>query len=344
MRKPKMGSPMLRIRHILFFSFFVTTACQTNSRPDDKPEIVKDMDLTEAYIAGRTFGADTLGKVKEVFRERKAGAELQKLAEQDLMVNNLKLSFAELSHTVSMYVYSQPRSTTRVVRSLLSSEQASVRKIGWRLAAGRPTVEVAAVINTTLNTALSEGREDELLDPDMARALQENNLKGAYTFLARGLQVQGAPEYATAMLVLDAKEAAPTFLNYLMRADLEDLRQLNQQSVNVYTCTVILRFLIDNPLPISHPGVSSLFLFAVSRNRGLADMANAVLEKQIPEHRASFAIILARLPVPVQVAFIENTQREMTANLRLLLNDLKDVAQSKEVIEELNSPNASGAQ
>ena len=165
---------------------------------------------------------------------------------------------------------------------------------------------------------------------------------GIFSLAQMALFAVGA--YATAMLALDAKEAAPAFLTYLMRADLEDLRQLNQQSVNVYTCTVILRFLIDNPLPVSHPGVASLFLFAVSRNRGLADMANIVLEKQIPEHRASFAIILARLPVPVQVAFIENTQREMTANLRLLLNDLKEVAQNKEVIEELNSPNEAGAQ
>ncbi|RYZ89071.1 MAG: hypothetical protein EOP04_07840 [Proteobacteria bacterium] len=219
-----------------------------------------------------------------------------------------------------------------------------VRKVGWRMAAARPSAEIASVIDGVLNNALSQGREDEMLDPDMARALQENNMKSAYTFLSRGLQRQGAPEYASAMLALDAKEATPAFLTYLMRADLEDLRQLNQKSVNVYTCTVIFRFLIENPLPISHPGVASIFLFAVSRNRGLADMANAVLEKQIPENRASFAIILARLPVPVQVAFIENSQREMTANLRLLLQDLKEVAQNKEVIEELNSPNESGAQ
>ncbi len=73
-------------------------------------------------------------------------------------------------------------------------------------------------------------------------------------------------------------------------------------------------------------------------------MANAVLEKQIPENRQSFAVILARLPVPVQVAFIENSQREMTANLRLLLNDLKDYSQNKEVIEELNAPQSAGAQ
>jgi hypothetical protein len=339
---------MLKMVHAfglgLSLSLMLSTACQTTSPENDKPEIVKDMDLGEAYSIGRSHDVETLGKVKEVFRERKANAELAKLAEQDLIAQNLKLSFAELTNVANMYLAAQARPAPRTVKALLISKEPLVRKVGWRIAAARPSREIATVIDGVLDKSLSEGREDEMLDPDMARALQENNLKSAYTFLSRGLQVQGSPEYASAMLALDAKQATPSFLTYLMRADLEDLRQLNQKSVNVYTCTVILRFLIENPLPISHPGVPSLFFFAVSRNRGLADMANAVLEKQIPEHRTSFAMILARLPVPVQVAFIENSQREMTANLRLLLQDLKDVAQSKEVIEELNSPNESGAQ
>ncbi len=231
-----------------------------------------------------------------------------------------------------------------MIRVLLNANETNVRKVGWRLAAVKPSAEVGAVLDDVLNKALNSGREDEILDPDMARALQENGMKGSYTFLVRGLEVQGAPEYASAMLALDPKSATPVFLDYLMRADLEDLRQLNQNNINVHTCTVIFRFLIENPIPISHPGVASLFLFAVSRNRGLADMANVVLEKQIPEHRTSFAIILARLPVPVQVAFIENSQREMTANLRLLLQNLKEVAQNKEVIEELDAANESSAQ
>ncbi|MES2745080.1 MAG: hypothetical protein V4655_06620 [Bdellovibrionota bacterium] len=336
---------MLRMLHVfgLSLSLFLASACQTTEK-NEKPEIVKDMDLGEAYAIARSHDVETLGKVKEVFRERKANAEMAKLAEQDLVSNNLKLNFTELTNVANMYMTAQARPSPRTVKALLISKEPMVRKIGWRMAAARPAVEIASVIDGVLNNALSQGREDEMLDPDMARALQENNMKSAYTFLSRGLQVQGAPEYASAMLALNPREATPAFLTYLMRADLEDLRQLNQKSVNVYTCTVIFRFLIENPLPISHPGVASIFLFAVSRNRGLADMANAVLEKQIPEHRESFAILLARLPVPVQVAFIENSQREMTANLRLLLQDLKEVAQNKEVIEELNSPNESGAQ
>jgi hypothetical protein len=66
-------------------------------------------------------------------------------------------------------------------------------------------------------------------------------------------------------------------------------------------------------------------------------MAFAVLEKHIPENRLALAVLLARQPVPVQIAFIESSQRETTANLRLFLDELKEIAQQKEVIEELNS-------
>lgn len=334
---------MLRLKQVLLVGALVLTGCQTTQDPKN-PQISRDMPLSEAYALAQQHGADTMQRVKDLAKERNELPKLAQMTENDLLGKASSLSFNELSHTTNMYVYSSQKADPKVIKVLLNANEPLVRKVGWRLAAVKPSAEVAAVVDAVLNDSLNRGREDDILDPDMAKALQENGMKNDYTFLERGLAIQGAPEYATAMLSLDAKSAMPAFLNYLMRADLEDLRQLNQKSVNIYTCTVIFRFMIENPIPISHPGVASIFLFAVSRNRGLADMANAVLEKQIPEHRASFAAILARLPVPVQVAFIENSQREMTANLRLLLNDLKDVAQNKEVIEELNSPNESGAQ
>ncbi len=318
--------------------------CQTDKQEVEKPTITRDMDLGEAYGYARTFGEDTMQRVKDLAKDRQELPKLSRLTETDLTTNNEKLTYAELGHAANMYVYSNQRIDPKVIRSLLVSRSPWTRKIGWRLSAVKPSAEISTVIDNVLNRALNDNREDEILDPEMAKALQENQMKGSFTFLVRGLDLQGSPEYAQAMLILNPKGAVNPFFNYLMKADLEDLRQLNQKSVNVYTCTVIFRFLMENPIPVTHPGVPSLFLFAVSRNRGLADMANTVLEKHIPENRAAFAAMLARLPVPVQVAFIENSQREMTANLRLLLNDLKDVAQQKEVIDELNAPQESGAQ
>lgn len=338
------------LRRSLFLASFVTlfalaSACQT-TQPEqvEKPEIDSGMDLSEAYGHARTFGGDILQKVKDLARTRNEIPALQKLTEEDLIKNNASFKPGELSNVSNLYLYSWQKIEPAPLRALLESKSVEAQRMGWRMAAIKPSAAVAQTLEQHINKAMSAGREDELLSPEMALAIKENAMKAEYTFLVRGLMLQGNPEYANAMLSLDPRSATGPFLNYLMQADLEDLRQLNQKTVNVYTCTVIFRFLLENPLPMSHPGVPSLFLFAVSRNRGLAEMANAVLEKHIPENRAAFAAMLARLPVPVQIAFIENTQREMTTNLQLLLTELKDVVQHREVIEELNAPQSAGAQ
>jgi hypothetical protein len=175
----------------------------------------------------------------------------------------------------------------------------------------------------------------------MANAIMENNVKGAYTFLVLGLMQQGNPEYAQAMLRLDPNKASGPFVDYLNKADFDDLRQLYQKSINLLTCTVIFRFFAENPLPLNHSGIAQIFEYAVSRNRALSEMAFAVLEKHIPDNRMTLAILLSRQPVPVQVAFIESSQREATSNLRLLMADMKDMAQQKEVLEELNTQQGS---
>jgi hypothetical protein len=217
------------------------------------------------------------------------------------------------------------------------SKQEPVRRIGWRMAASRPSAEVGRMIESLLSESLTRGREAEMLVPEMANAIQENGIKSAYSYLVLGLMQKGEPEYANAMLAFDANKASGPFIDYLNKADLEDLRQLNQKSINLLTCTVIFRFFSENPLPLNHPGLPTVFQYAVSRNRALSEMAFAVLDKHIPDNRLALAVLLSRQPVPVQIAFIESSQRETTANLRLFLDDMKEVAQQKEVIEELNS-------
>ncbi|RZA23730.1 MAG: hypothetical protein EOP10_11905, partial [Proteobacteria bacterium] len=96
---------MLRMLHVfgLSLSLFLASACQTTAE-NEKPEIVKDMDLGDAYAIARSHDVETLGKVKEVFRERKANAEMAKLSEHDLVSNNLKLNFTELTNVANMYM------------------------------------------------------------------------------------------------------------------------------------------------------------------------------------------------------------------------------------------------
>ncbi len=316
-------------------------ACKTlDSGAAKKPQITRDMPMQEAYQHAVSYGGEVLTQVKELARDKQQMNTIHALAEKDLLTQAENLPAPSLLNVAHLYRVSTSRLSSQVFLKLVESRELSVRQIAWRLAAAKPSVELSQAIEKYLESSLRNGREDEILTPEMAKAIQENNLKSAYSFLVRGLMLQGNPDYASAMLELDPSKAISPFLDYLTKADLEDLRQLNQKSVDAYTCTVIFRFLAENPLPVNHPGVSQLFLFAVSRNRALAEMAYAVLEKQIPENREALATLLARTPTQVQLAFIESSQQELSANVRLLLDDLKDLAQQKEVLEELNAPRA----
>ncbi len=318
-----------------------TISCQTVNPnavvPIERPKITKDSKLDEAYRQSVAYGSESLQELRDLARDRQQLAELHKLSEIDLLQKHDELPTPVLLNVAHIYRVSSPSMNPMVLQAMARSKQESVRRIGWRLAELRPSTDIGKAIEFLLSEALTKGREEEMLVPEMANAVQENAIKNAYSFLVLGLMQQGNPEYANAMLALDPAKAPSPFIDYLNKADLEDLRQLNQKTVNLLTCTVIFRFFVENPLPLNHPNVSQVFQYAVSRNRALSEMAYAVLEKHIPDNRLALAVLLSRQPVPVQIAFIESSQRESTANLRLFLDDMKDVVQQKEVIEELNS-------
>jgi hypothetical protein len=326
-------------RLLILVSFLGTAACQTldQGAPTEKPKITRDMSLEEAYRSAVSYGSETLQELRELAKDRSQLAELQRLAEADLLKEYDNLPTPVLLNVAHIYRVSGNNMNPEILNRLARSRQEAVRRIGWRLAASRPSAEVGRMIENLLSDALTRGREGDMLVPEMAMAVQENGIRNAYSFLVLGLMQQGAPEYANAMLALDANRASGPFIDYLNKADLEDLRQLNQKTINLLTCTVIFRFFSENPLPLNHPGVPIIFQYAVSRNRALSEMAFAVLDKHIPENRLALAVLLSRQQVPVQIAFIESSQRESTANLRLFLDNMKEVAQQKEVIEELNA-------
>lgn len=326
-------------RLLVLASLIGASGCQTleSGAPTEKPQITRDMSLEDAYRKAVSYGAESLQELRELAKDRSQTAELHKIAEVDLLKEYDNLPTPVLLNVAHVYRVSGNTMNPEVLNRLARSKQEAVRRIGWRLASTRPSADVGRMIESLLSESLTKGRETDMLVPEMAMAIQENGIKSAYSFLVLGLMQQGAPEYANAMLALDANRASGPFIDYLNKADLDDLRQLNQKTVNLLTCTVIFRFFSENPLPLNHPGVPIIFQYAVSRNRALSEMAFAILDRHIPENRLALAVLLSRQPVPVQIAFIESSQRETTANLRLFLDDMKEVAQQKEVIEELNS-------
>ena len=68
-------------------------------------------------------------------------------------------------------------------------------------------------------------------------------------------------------------------MEYISQATVEDLRQLNQTSINVYTCIVIFRFFMDHELPVAHPQIGKLYAFSISRNRALARYGSITFRK-----------------------------------------------------------------
>lgn len=317
----------------------ILTACQSlEPKPVlEKPLITKDMPLAELYDQSIRFGTEAVMELRDFAKERDQLASLHQLAEKDLLSKAADIPTPMLLNIAHIYRISSNQINPQVFRNLVQSREESVRRVAWRLAANRPSATIARDIENYLSELINRGREGEALLPEAALAIQENQLKSAFSFLIIGLDQKGQPEFANAMLALDPSRAPKPFFDYLNKADFDDLRQLHQQSINLLTCNVIFRFFSENPLPMSHPGVGQLFSFAVSRNRALSEMAFAVLDKHIPDQRQNLALILSRLSTPIQLAFIENSQREATPNLRLLLTDMREVAQQKEVLEELSS-------
>ena len=144
-------------------------------------------------------------------------------------------------------------------------------------------------------------------------------------------------EFAKTMIKLNPEKARFDFMDYLGRATIEDLRQLNQKTVDLHATLVILNFYKSNDIPLFHPKVGSLFLFSISRNRALAEVATEVLEKETGRYSFELALILARLPQWIQVAFVESQKGEQSTKVGVLLGHLREITPSKQVIEEINS-------
>jgi len=174
------------------------------------------------------------------------------------------------------------------------------------------------------------------LIPGTARAIMANKLTKSYTVVRQGLLMKGHEAFAEAMISLNPKAASSDFLDYLALAPPEELRQLTLSSVNLYTCMVILQHLAKVQAPISHPRIENLFFYSVSRANGLAELAQSAIERYLPRNKEHLAYNLTKLPVWVQIAYLENARRRMNPKVGILLAELKKVSSQRDVIEEID--------
>ena len=310
--------------------------CATIDHDDDPPTITTDTPTSEALELAVKYGGPQLAQFKKLIKKRNAKKEVNRLLTQKILEG--KMDESQTWRAVRLYqasssLYISPK----VVSKLISSDKLFHRQLGWLLAAHRPSDLVAAVLERYMTRALVDGDEEELYLPELALAVKANRIRSVYSILRQGLMAKGGAEFVEAMTSFEPEKSVDHLMDYLALANIEDLRQMNQKTVDLKTCMAILRHFSEFRVPISHPRFEHLFFYVVSRNASLSDLARIALQKYMPKDRDQLAYTLSRLPVWIQVAFVEGTREQMNANIGLFLSELKGVTSHREVVEEINA-------
>lgn len=299
------------------------------------PEIYSSMPLEKALSAGVDFGGNTLESVKQLVKRR---GEAQQAA--TIIVKALKEQSGDMqphqllnaAHLFAAYAQTLP---PELFSQFVRSQRVPVRMLGWQLAAAKPSAEIARAVDGELTRAIAAGEEERVLVPQMANAVRANRLVSSYTVLRQGLMTLGSEEFALAMSALDPRRASNDFLGYLALVPPEELRQLTLSSVNLYTCVAILRHMRRHPPALGAENFENLYFYSVSRNSGLAELAQDLIESYLPKDSEILAQMLAKHPVWVQMAYLESSRRRMNPKIGLLLGELKEQTPEKDVAREI---------
>lgn len=328
------------MRHLAFLlSIFWFVSCVTldENAAKEPPAITADMPMIDAFNAAIEFGGRTLHDAKKVFEQRKEWAEVNRKITSLLPSAMASYSNSQLINLLHLYQASTNKASIEIFNTLITSNRPMARILGWNLAANFPSAEMKSAIDEEFTRRMLAGEEEVLYEPAMALAVQANQLTSSYTVVREGFFHAGDETFARAMIALDPRQASDDFLDYLAKASVEELRQLNQKEVNVYSCLLALRHMTVVPASINHPHFSHLFLYAVSRNQGLADLAHIVLERSVGSHTQYLAILLSQLPDWIQVAYVESARQRMSPTVQTFIAALKEATPHTTVVEEIQS-------
>lgn len=323
---------------VIFLAFILNACVSFSGEKEVKvPKIEEKMPLADALSAGIDFGDETLKSVKKLISKRKEWTVAEDILFSNILKHGENWQGMRMINALHLYQQTEGKRAPELFKQMVHSEQGYVQNMAWELAASLPSPKMGVEVEARLTEALADDEVEEVLVPKMAEAVANNRLVHSYTFLRQGLLELGDVAFARAMIVLDARKSAHDFLDYLALAPIEELRQLNLKSVDLFTCTEILQHLMVAEVSISHPHFDSLFNFSVSRNNALGEMARKVLDVYFPKYSQNMAFMLARTPTWMQVAFIEKARNRMNPILGIFLANLKNSTSQKEVIEEINT-------
>ncbi len=330
------------MRQVVFLTTFVAgfilgIGC-VSTRPKEvkAPSITDEMPLQDVLQAAQAHGGDTLeAALKRIDRKREVPAAAIWAREQ-VVKRGGDLEGVELLSTVRLYQEHVAELDQVIFLKLVRDERNLARQLGWQLAANMPSPKVAQWAQDELSVALERGNEQSHMLPQMANAVSANRLGSLYTYMRQGLLSTGDDAFVRAMIRLSPERASADFLDYLALAPIEELRQLTQRSINVYSCMMILRHLALYPAPVHHANYEQVFLYAVSRNMTLSNLANMAIESDLTRAREELAMTLARLPSWIQVAYIESARRNRSTQVSLFLGELRRVSSQEDVIAEID--------
>jgi hypothetical protein len=295
------------------------------------------MTLEEVLQLAVDEGGATLKTVKDKRITKQNVAAVNKIVEGMLMSSIDKYSPTQLPSAVNLYQHTLTTLSVPLFLKLIDADAPAARKLGWELAHRFPSEQVARAIDKELTRKVTNGDEEQILVPEMAKAVQANGLASVYTLVREGLYTQGDDAYARAMAALNPEQASYDFMDYLAQATSDDLRQIHQSTINPFSAIIILQHYLGYNPPMAHPKFEQIFYYAISRNQALAQLANRVIEKQLAQNQALILTKLSSLPVWAQVAYVEGTRRNFTAGIKVFLATLRQSTAHTEVIEEIDA-------
>lgn len=277
-------------------------------------------------------------KAKEWISKNKNWKETQSILYQYLATHHPRLPKNLLRNSAHLYTYIQHPASIRLMYDMVNSSQEESKKAGWTIAAELPTKEVREFIERQVSHLIINERDAELKIPELAKAIAANDVKSSYSILKSGLMETGDIEFAKAMVYMKKKGSSREFLEYLIQASPEELRQLSIKKVNPLTATYILKHMKSFPPSISSTMFSYLFYYSVSRYPAFSELTFEIFDRYASDSdQVYISALLARMPKWVQIAFVENTRRNMNITRKRILIGLKNSSALPDVIDEISN-------
>ena len=328
---------MKRLAFVL--GFFFCVHCTTTKRDYMEETITQDTKTKDALEIAVAQGSHEIKNALRLVALREEQEFAKEFLVHKLLSREVEVPFFQKANTLGLLQSFRLKSSEAI--SLFEKLKASLhdkqRELAWGVATAFPSAEMGVHIEKHLSAALiSDDLERELV-PAMADALAQNQLVSSYSILREGLFKTHNSAFSQAMMRLDPGSAEKDFLTYLGLIPLEELRQLNLETSDIFLCLELLDFIAKrNPEP-THSRYGSLFHFAISRNQSLSEAAIKVLEKSAVTHRSYLAQILSMTPAWIQLAYIEKSRRNASVQTRLFLKELKNISSKVLVLKEIEA-------